>query len=278
MPYRFELASTGRAGCQNKACKDAGDKIQKGELRQGTWTSIPRPDGGTNDSWKWRHWGCVTPKQLQNMKNESDADVAVLDGLDELPADVQAKIFDAIARGYVDDADCKGPISKNRPAGYKWDSDDENAPKKTTPKKRGRKANDEDDDEDDDVPAPKRGRKSAKAKKEETDDDVATSPAAKPAPKGKRKSARDVAAAAASEGNGDEAKAEQKPKKGRGKAKDTKEATEEDDAVEKKVRPSKKKAVKAVVKDELDDEEGDGAPEEEAPKARGRGGRPRKKA
>lgn len=46
-----ELASTGRAGCQNKECKDQKAKIEKGELRFGTWV-----DSQNFQSFFWRHW------------------------------------------------------------------------------------------------------------------------------------------------------------------------------------------------------------------------------
>jgi hypothetical protein len=47
----LETASTGRAGCQATECKGAGVKIDKDELRVGTWVTIE--DHG---SWRWRHW------------------------------------------------------------------------------------------------------------------------------------------------------------------------------------------------------------------------------
>jgi hypothetical protein len=37
--------------CQNKPCKDEGIKIEKGELRLGTWVEI-----GEHPSFKFRHW------------------------------------------------------------------------------------------------------------------------------------------------------------------------------------------------------------------------------
>ena len=46
-----EQASTGRAGCQNKECKDEKVKIAKGELRLGTWVDTERIQ-----AFLWRHW------------------------------------------------------------------------------------------------------------------------------------------------------------------------------------------------------------------------------
>jgi len=49
--FRVELASTGRAVCKATDCKVQVIKIQKGELRQGTWVIIKEHGG-----WQWRHW------------------------------------------------------------------------------------------------------------------------------------------------------------------------------------------------------------------------------
>lgn len=46
-----EAASTGRAGCSNKECKDNKVKIAKGELRVGSWVENEK-----FQSWTWRHW------------------------------------------------------------------------------------------------------------------------------------------------------------------------------------------------------------------------------
>lgn len=49
--YRIEIANNNRAGCQNKECKDAGRKIEKGELRFGNMAVIR-----DNNTWKFKHW------------------------------------------------------------------------------------------------------------------------------------------------------------------------------------------------------------------------------
>ena len=48
----IEHAKTGRAGCQNTACKAAGSKILKGELRMGTLVWLK----GEIQAWMWKHW------------------------------------------------------------------------------------------------------------------------------------------------------------------------------------------------------------------------------
>lgn len=113
--YRFEI-SNGRAGCQNKECKDKAVKIPKGELRVGSWVESER-----FQSYQWRHWGCTTPKVIENIitaweelrSNETDYDV--LDGWEDLPEDWQSKIRTALAQGHVDDEDWKGDLEVNRP-------------------------------------------------------------------------------------------------------------------------------------------------------------------
>jgi hypothetical protein len=45
------LSPNARAVCQNKECKDAGIKIQKGELRFGSLAVIYE-----HTSWRYKHW------------------------------------------------------------------------------------------------------------------------------------------------------------------------------------------------------------------------------
>ncbi|KAJ5155887.1 hypothetical protein N7492_008690 [Penicillium capsulatum] len=118
MPHRFEAASSGRAGCSNKECKDNKVKIGKGELRVGSWIENDR-----FQSWSWRHWGCTTPKVLENIKaameemqgNSDVKDFSNLDGYDELPEEYQAKIRKALEQGHVDHEDWKGDPEMNVP-------------------------------------------------------------------------------------------------------------------------------------------------------------------
>jgi hypothetical protein len=52
--------------------------------------------------------GCVTPKQIGNVKDETDGDLSLFDGFDDLPEDIQERVQRAIEQGHVDDADWKG--------------------------------------------------------------------------------------------------------------------------------------------------------------------------
>lgn len=52
--------------------------------------------------------GCVTPVQIEHLKEESGGDTDMIDGYDELPADLQEKVKFALANGHVPDEDWKG--------------------------------------------------------------------------------------------------------------------------------------------------------------------------
>lgn len=96
-------------------------KIQKDELRFGTLVEIKE-----KQSWQWRHWylatrwtsltrhaltvfrGCVTPQVIGNVKTFIEGDFELLEGFENLPADLQAKIEKAVEQGHVDDEDWRG--------------------------------------------------------------------------------------------------------------------------------------------------------------------------
>ena len=52
--------------------------------------------------------GCVTPKQVENLKESIENNVDLFDGYDELPEDIQEKMRRALEQGHVDDEDWKG--------------------------------------------------------------------------------------------------------------------------------------------------------------------------
>ncbi|KAK2624835.1 hypothetical protein QTJ16_006028 [Diplocarpon rosae] len=124
MPYRVETASSARAGCNSSECKAAGIKIEKDELRLGVW--VPYEDRG---SWKWRHWGCITGKVIEGIRNLL-VDPAnpgtyrwdMLDGYDsegteknslERKPDLQEKVRRCIIQGFIDDEDFNGDPEMN---------------------------------------------------------------------------------------------------------------------------------------------------------------------
>jgi hypothetical protein len=112
-----EVARLGQAGCKATECKKAGIKINKGELRLGTWVEIQNHGG-----WQWRHWGCVTGKQLQNLREylEDEARPGTyrwdfFDGYDDEGVsglvnhpDLQEKVKRVITQGFIDPEDFNG--------------------------------------------------------------------------------------------------------------------------------------------------------------------------
>ncbi|GAQ04180.1 PARP-type zinc finger-containing protein C2A9.07c [Aspergillus lentulus] len=186
--YRLEAASTGRAGCQNKECKEEKIKIGKGELRLGTWVDTEK-----FQSFFWRHWGCVTPKIIANLNEAVEEasgdskDLDAIDGFEELPSGYQEKVRKALEQGHVDDEDWKGDPEMNRPGmtGFrkrapKKKADEEEAEtasekEEKTPKskKRGRAETDKDKPgEKATAPKAKRAKKGSRAKQEiDTDED-----------------------------------------------------------------------------------------------------------
>lgn len=80
----LEVSPNNRAGCQDTVCKSNAAKCLKGTLRFGTWTEIQEHGG-----WRWKHWGCVSGQQLQNVqgacqKANGDYDFDAIDGYDEM--------------------------------------------------------------------------------------------------------------------------------------------------------------------------------------------------
>ncbi|KAF2033633.1 zf-PARP-domain-containing protein, partial [Setomelanomma holmii] len=99
----LEASPNNRAGCSNAECKKAAVKIMKGEFRYAIQVTIQE-----HQSWQYRHWGCVTPKQIENLVETSGGDTDLVDGYDELPAEFQEKVEFALKNGHVPDEDWKG--------------------------------------------------------------------------------------------------------------------------------------------------------------------------
>ncbi|MCJ1392687.1 hypothetical protein MMC18_005558 [Xylographa bjoerkii] len=110
MPFRFEYAPSGRAGCKATECKKQGIKIDKGELRHGTFLEIQE-----HQSWAWKHWGCVTPVQIASLKKDIEGNLDYLDGYEDLNDDDKVKIRQALADGHVADEDWRYDVEMNRP-------------------------------------------------------------------------------------------------------------------------------------------------------------------
>ena len=71
---------------------------------------IPRsPIETVSNSFSYLHQrGCVTPAQIQNIKNSIDDDLDNLDGYDTVSPEIQVKIKNAIEQGHVADEDWSG--------------------------------------------------------------------------------------------------------------------------------------------------------------------------
>jgi len=234
MPYRVEVTKQGRAGCKGpKPCN--GTKIQKGELRVGTFVQIPSGGGETRDSWQWRHWGCVTKKVLANLMNSGPLED--LDGFEDIGDEYQEKMRKAWENGEVAPDDI--PESAKKP---KEGEDTEAVGSSSSPvkdkkavKKKSAKAAD-----DEEEPKPKKAKKSKKAVTSD-DDDVE--------PPKVRKAAKTSAKHEHSEDEEDE---DEKPKTSR-KAPPKKESNHAEDADLKKPKKRSRPARKTKVDDEDDD-------------------------
>ncbi|KAI1610464.1 hypothetical protein EDD36DRAFT_326768 [Exophiala viscosa] len=250
--YRFEMAKTGRAGCQNTQCKKDQVKIEKGEFRFGTQVMIK-----DHLTWMWKHWGCVTPGQIANMQSQIgslddldlDADLpAILDGYEEISIEAQEKVKFALQHGHVADEDWKGEPELNRP-GMKGIN-------KRTPK--AKKTADEDGetpaaggDETPTKPKAKKARaKKVKAEADDDEDELGSPPPKKKSAPRKRKVAEEDA---------DEEAAEKPKKKSRArkvKAEPQDEELGSDDLLNApEVLAQKKSRAKKVKEEDLDDEE-----------------------
>ncbi|OQE19821.1 hypothetical protein PENSTE_c014G04540 [Penicillium steckii] len=252
MPYRFELASSGRAGCQNKECKDNKIKIEKGALRTGTWI-----DNERFQSWSWRHWGCTTPLVLQHIKeaiggedqDEDNLDFDALDGFDEVPPEMQEKIKKALVKGHIEDDEWQGDVAYNRPGMRgmrapkpRAKKGEKASPTKTdsAPTENGKAAEAESDAE-----AQSPVKKNGKAKVKNETEDTKEAPTGEKKATGKRKKADPApeateAAAHDGVGNDDEKQpATKRTRATRGVKKEVKEEVDETPKTEKRGRSSK---------------------------------------
>ncbi|KAL5364324.1 poly polymerase and DNA-ligase Zn-finger region-domain-containing protein [Aspergillus floccosus] len=231
--YRLEEASTSRAGCQNKECKDQKVKIQKGELRHGTWVENDRIK-----AFMWRHWGCVTPKIISNLNETIEElsgdkkDPEAIDGFEDLSPENQERVVRALEQGHIDDEEWKGDVEMNRPgkvgfrvrggkkAAAKDDESEEEPEPKT--KKRGR-AQAKDEDKEAPAPKPKKARKSKTAvESDEEEEELSDEPKPKktrgrPARAAAEKKAPKKAAKKKVESEEEAESPEEKPKRGRKK-------------------------------------------------------------
>ncbi|KAG7412697.1 hypothetical protein ACKAV7_009297 [Fusarium commune] len=304
----LELSPNNRATCKDTECKKNGEKVTKGTLRFGSYVVINEHGG-----WTWKHWGCVSGQQLENVRElcqqgDGSFDCDLIDGYDELVEhpDVQEKVRRCINQGFIDPEDFKGDPEKNKlgekgihlteaqkkkkkAAAEAAATGDEEKPKAKG--KRGRKKA-ADDEEDEDEPQPKKARTSKTAKADEEEKPAAKPTRGRKAAKVKDESEDETAASApapapakrgrraSAQKAKDESDAEEKPvpiKKGR-KAATKKAKNESDDEVPAPAPAPAKQGRKAATKKAATPEEEDVAVEEEeqektVPRTRARRGR-----
>ncbi|KAG9244039.1 hypothetical protein BJ878DRAFT_508001 [Calycina marina] len=216
MSYRVELAKTGRAVCKNTECKKHQIKIDKGTLRFGVWVDLFE-----HGSWSWKHWGCTTGKQLQNIREYlltagEDYDFDMLDGYDDDEGgglknypELREKVRRVITQGFIDPEEWKGDPDMNKlgetgtlnlasrkrireeeksaklAATGGAPSEDGGSPATQTPKTSGKKrVNTVSDIEEDAKPAKK--KRAGKVNKEESDEEDEKPAKKKPARKIKK--------------------------------------------------------------------------------------------
>ncbi|ODO11884.1 hypothetical protein I350_00668 [Cryptococcus amylolentus CBS 6273] len=194
--YRLELASSSRALCNGKKpCFKT--KIDKGQLRLGVWVEIP----GRGGSFKWRHWGCVTPEVIKHWK-EDFSEAEELDGYEDL-SKRQVFVKDAWAEGHVRPEDVPESAKVEKVEEGAEDAEAELTAKKPAAKKGGKKAKKDEDEEGEDAgeAAPKKRKAPVKkSKKEEpSDEDVEDDAEEEEVPKKKRKAPAKKSAKAAKE-------------------------------------------------------------------------------
>ncbi|KAI3397803.1 hypothetical protein diail_10336 [Diaporthe ilicicola] len=247
--YRIEISPNNRAGCQETLHKKEAVKIMKGEPRFGTWVDIHE-----HGSWRWKHWGCVSGKQIENLRDDirqgDSYDFDMIDGYDEIGdhPELQAKIRSAMIEGKIADEDFNGDPEYNvlgqsgiRGRTSAKNTEDQNG---DTPVKK---------------PAKKRGRKSAGNDADEEEQEAPESPPAKKARKSKVKK----------EADDEEDDAPVKAPKGRVRAKKAKPEPETDEEAEAPMKKGRAKKVKPEPEPEVDDE-AVVEPAVEQPKKRGR--------
>ncbi|EEP82400.1 predicted protein [Uncinocarpus reesii 1704] len=113
--------------------------------------------------------GCVTPKQVASIQEVvgEDKDLSLLDGFEDVSAENQDKIRDAVENGHVADSDWRGDIEMNRPGktGFrvraskkKIDAEADHETPKKTKRHRGKKGGEDTDAEQSEEPAPKKAK------------------------------------------------------------------------------------------------------------------------
>jgi hypothetical protein len=125
----------------------------------------------------WRHWGCVTPTIIKNMKTFLEDNIDDLDGIDSLSEEDQARIRKAFEDGHVAEEDIPETADKTKLVGGGDEDEDDEKPKKKRAPKKKKVADGDEDEEETEKPKKKRvAKKKAGDGDAEEDGDVAEKP------------------------------------------------------------------------------------------------------
>ncbi|KAF2488844.1 hypothetical protein BU16DRAFT_586642 [Lophium mytilinum] len=103
--HRVEHSPSNQAACQSAPCKRGGHKIELGELRFGTYTLFYH----TGDMfWTFKHWRCVTSKQIATIKDIAKGEPENAPGYDTLTEQAKEHVRLAFEAGSVTDKTFKG--------------------------------------------------------------------------------------------------------------------------------------------------------------------------
>ncbi|RAO64493.1 uncharacterized protein BHQ10_000505 [Talaromyces amestolkiae] len=261
--YRIEESPNKRAGCKVKACKDHNIKIQKGELRLGTWVDTER-----YQSWSYRHWGCVTIKVLANIleaiEEDGEPNYEMLDGFDELSAENQAKVKEAILKGELDEADITDHSLLNGGASEDVQNEANGSPEqaKADTKAKAKKRSRAESDAEEEAPSKQTKKAKGAVKEEPTDGKPTKRSRARKAVKEESPEEEAIPTKSAKKAKGRTTVKEENPEEKPVKRSRARKVDEEETAKPgKTATKSKKKA--AAAKDESDEEEADVGEEEQ---------------
>ncbi|KAF2805389.1 uncharacterized protein BDZ99DRAFT_118680 [Mytilinidion resinicola] len=103
--HRVEHSPSNLAACQSAPCKRGGHKIELGELRFGTYTLFFH----TGEMfWTYKHWRCVTNKQINTIKDIAKGEPQNAPGYDTLTEQAKEHFRLALEAGRVTDTTFKG--------------------------------------------------------------------------------------------------------------------------------------------------------------------------
>ncbi|KAH8822895.1 poly polymerase and DNA-ligase Zn-finger region-domain-containing protein [Flagelloscypha sp. PMI_526] len=110
--YQVEVSPNNRAKCRGPApCR--GSTIKAGEIRLGIESDNPFDPGASRTM--WRHWECVTPLVIKNLKKSCGDDATKLPGFEQLHGLFQDRITKAFETGRI-----QKPVALQEPVDDPW--------------------------------------------------------------------------------------------------------------------------------------------------------------